>query len=270
MRLFYSIEVLCISVLMSFPVLVQAQEWHPYTAQQIDSIVNPPLLKEAASIVQFDSIVTNIGQMTEDDSSVYVDFTFRNTGKEPLVVTRIRTDCGCTDGQIDKLKYLPGERGVLTIKYTPENHPGSIDASSFVYSSLSDVNPIAKVTLLGNVLPGKDVWDRYRYSIGVLKLKQKKVVFQFEGQQRLTERILCGNSGRTPIELKVLNQPEYVEVRTEPSVIQPGDEADIVICVDSYKIKASGKHEIPLQIEGIPEQKKGEIIKLEINLNKIN
>ena len=266
MRLFYSIEIFCISILLSFPVCLHAQGWHAMSVQQIDSIVNPPLLKQASGIIRLDSIVSHIGQMTEDDSPVYVNFGFTNISDTALVITRVRTDCGCTDSHLDKVQYAPDEKGLLTIKYTPKNHPGTIDASAFVYSSLSDVYPIAKITLLGNVLPGKDVWDRYRYSIGCLKLKQKKVVFHFDGQKKLTERILCGNSGTEDIKLHVRNLPDYVEFSTEPEVITPGGEADIIIRVDATALDTSGRQTIPLELQGIPsgQGKDGKLI-LQIN-----
>jgi len=87
-----------------------------------------------------------------------------------------------------------GETKVIGLTYNPNNHPGTIDANAFVYLSLSDEKPVARLTLRGNVLPGADEWARYPYIMGKLRLKQNRMEFKISGK-RLSERILCGNSG---------------------------------------------------------------------------
>ena len=268
MKLFYSIELLVFCICMFIPVQIHAQEWHEMSEEEIRSIMNPDLLDEVDQIVRFDSIVTNIGTMTEDDKPILVKFGFKNLGNQPLIITRIRTDCGCTKGKVDKLSYKTDEKGIVTIEYNPRNHPGTIDAKSFVYSSLSDTHPIAKLTILGEVFPSKDIWNRYRYSIGTLKLKQNKVVFNFKHQEKLTERILCGNSGSNVLKISARNLPEYITFRTEPTTISPGEEADIVIRVDATKVDTEGKIVIPIELDGISSKETSQNLVVEINKNK--
>lgn len=268
MKLSYSIELLICCICMFIPVQTNAQEWHEMSEEEIRAIMNPDLLENADQIVLFDSIVTRIGTMTEDDKPTLIKFGFKNIGKQPLIITRIRTDCGCTKGDVDKLSYKTDERGVMTIEYNPKNHPGTIDASSFIYSSISDIHPIAKLTILGEVLPSKNIWSRYRYTIGTLKLKQNKVVFNLSHQKQQTERILCGNSGSSVLKISACNLPDYITFRTEPSTISPGEEADIVIRVDASKMGAANKILIPLELDGVSLEGDQQHIVVEINKNK--
>lgn len=90
--------------------------------------------------MQFEETVVNIGEMTEDDKPVETNFYFKNISAQPVVITRLHTDCGCTAAKIDKLNVQPGEKACISVTYTPENHPGTIDANTFVYASLSDKN----------------------------------------------------------------------------------------------------------------------------------
>ena len=55
--------------------------------------------------------------------------------------------------------------------------------------------------------------------------------------KRASERILCGNSGKQSLRLSAaVTFPEFATFRTEPEVISPGSEADIVITIDASLI----------------------------------
>lgn len=269
MKLFESIRLTILSALMCCPGLLMAQGAHPLTRQEIDSLLNPSLLKGADKLLEFERTVINLGEMTEDDAPVTVKFAFRNTGTQPVVITKIHTDCGCTAAQTDKLQIQPGEKGSISVTYTPKNHPGTIDANTFVYSSLSDKQPLAKLVLLGNVQPGGDEWSRYPYAMGKLRLKQNKVTFRIAagGNGRQTERILCGNSGTTDLKLSVMNLPRYATFKTEPEVIKPGQEADIVISIDASKMTGKTKSfKAPLILDGVTGRPSDRTLTLEVNL----
>lgn len=123
MKLFYSIKLVILSIMMCCPELVMAQAARPLTRQEIDAVLNPSLLEGAEKIVQFEETVVNIGEMTEDDNPVETNFYFKNISAQPVVITRLHTDCGCTAAKIDKLNVQPGEKACISVTYTPENHP---------------------------------------------------------------------------------------------------------------------------------------------------
>lgn len=77
MKLFYSIKLVILSIMMCCPELVMAQAARPLTRQEIDAVLNPSLLEGAEKIVQFEETVVNIGEMTEDDKPVETNFLFQ-------------------------------------------------------------------------------------------------------------------------------------------------------------------------------------------------
>lgn len=102
--------------------------------------------------------------------------------------------------------------------------------------------------------PGADEWARYPYAMGRLRLKQNRMEFQeVMPGKRPSERILCGNSGDKPLRLSALVIPKFATFRTEPEVIQPGSEADIVVTVDASLIPAGNEKTFtfPIIIEGV-------------------
>ncbi|MFR5959869.1 MAG: hypothetical protein ACLUHA_12315 [Bacteroides stercoris] len=81
--------------------------------------------------------------------------------------------------------------------------------------------------------------------MGRLRLKQNRMEFQeVMPGKRPSERILCGNSGDKPLRLIGTRHPEVRNFRTEPEVIQPGSEADIVVTVDASLIPARKEKDI--------------------------
>jgi len=81
------------------------------------------------------------------------------------------------------------------------------------------------------------------------------------------QRILCGNSGKTDLRLSVMNLPKYMEFRTEPEVIKPEQEADIVISVDASKLVGKPeKFHAPLILDGVTGCPSDRTLSIEINL----
>lgn len=260
MRLIYLVEIVLFSILTFSPVPVWGQARRGLTRQQMDSILHPKVLQNADQLIRFADKVVNLGTMTEDHEPMNAVFSFQNVGNETLEIRRIITDCGCTKASTDKKSYLPGEKGTLKVKYTPKNRVGTIDASTWIYSSVSASQPIARLILIGEVFPGKDEWKGYRYTMGSLRLKRKELHFNRSNGNVQTERILCANSGIRPLQLRAKNLPDFLSFRTEPAVIKPGEEADMVIKVDLSLIpkKSTIKITYVLEIEGLDHSLKGE------------
>ena len=213
----------------------------------------------------------NIGTLTEDDAPQTYRFTCKNISKKTLTITRVRTTCGCAVADVRTGDILPGETRTISLTYHPKNHPGTIDTNAFVYLSSSDKTPVARLTLVGNVVPGADEWARYPYAMGKLRLKQNQMKFsEVGGGSQSSERILCGNSGDKPLRLSALIIPKFATFRTEPEVIQPGGEADIVVTINASLIPAEkGKSfTFPIILEGIDARPSDRTLNIKVNCIK--
>ena len=248
-----------------------AQDFPFRSQEKIDLLINPPLMKQAEQILRFDKTVLNIGTLTEDDAPQTYRFTCKNISKKTLTITRVRTTCGCAVADVRTGDILPGETRTISLTYHPKNHPGTIDTNAFVYLSLSDRMPVARLTLTGNVLPGADEWGRYPYAMGKLRLKQNRMEFrEVMSGKRASERILCGNSGEQSLRLTVLNLPCFVTFRTEPEVISPGSEADIIITIDAslIPVEKGDSFIFPVIIEGVSGQQADRTLSIKVNCIK--
>lgn len=236
--------------------------------EKADTLINPPLMKGAEHILRFDKPVLNIGTLTEDDAPRIYRFIGTNVSGKAINLTRVRTTCGCAAADVHIGEIPPGETGVIALTYHPKNHPGTINTNAFVYLSSSDKMPVARLTLIGNVLPGADEWGRYPYMMGKLRLKQNRIEFrEVNAGKRPSERILCGNSGKQSLYLSASVIPEFATFRTEPEVISPGSEADIVITIDASLIPVEKGHSFtfPIIIEGVEGQPSDRTLNIKVN-----
>jgi len=81
-------------------------------------------------------------------------FTFKNTGKEPLILTNVRSSCGCTVPQWPKEPFKKRKEGTITIKYDTRI-VGAFSKTIRVYSNANN-SPVV-LTIKGKVeLPKKD------------------------------------------------------------------------------------------------------------------
>ena len=85
-----------------------------------------------------------------------------------------------------------------------------------------------------------------------------------------SERILCGNSRNQPLRLSALIIPKFATFRTEPEVIQPGSEADIVVTINTSEIPVErGKSfTFPIIIEGVDARPSDRTLNIKVNCIK--
>lgn len=88
----------------------------------------------------------DFGTVSEGPAADY-EFTFTNTGKEPIILQRVQASCGCTTPSYSKDPVLPGKEGSIKASYNTNGRPGAFVKSITVVS-----NAGTKVlTIKGNV-----------------------------------------------------------------------------------------------------------------------
>lgn len=247
---------------------VEARNVCPTLQVRIDSLINPPLMEHADKILRFDRILLDVGTLTEDDAPSIYRFVCTNVSGKTVNLARIKTSCGCVSAQVQTGDILPGETREILLTYHPKNHPGTIDADAYIYLSTSPQKSVARLRLKGNVLPQADEWGRYPYAMGTLRLKQNRMEFrEVISGKRPSERILCGNSGDKALRLSASGIPEFATFRTEPEVIEPGNEADMVVTIDTSQIPADKGRSFTFSIiiEGVDGQLAERTLNIKVN-----
>jgi len=106
--------------------------------------------KNAAKITFDKSVVDKDGNIIYDYGTIYqnsdgkCEFKFTNTGKEPLVLSKVRSSCGCTVPSWPRKPILPGQSESIKVKYDTKRL-GTIHKSISIYSNASNSPQIARI-----------------------------------------------------------------------------------------------------------------------------
>lgn len=74
--------------------------------------------------LNFEDTVYDFGNIREDGGPVSHEFTFVNTGKDPVTIMSARAECGCTRPEYSRDEIAPGEKGTIKVTYNPLGRPG--------------------------------------------------------------------------------------------------------------------------------------------------
>ena len=83
--------------------------------------------------ITFDKIVHDYGEIAKGGNGE-TSFTYKNTGKAPLVLSNVRSSCGCTVPSWSKEPLMPGQSASIRVKYNTAN-AGPINKSITVESN---------------------------------------------------------------------------------------------------------------------------------------
>ncbi len=91
----------------------------------------------------------DFGEITQGDKVEHI-FEFENTGNEPLILTDVRTTCGCTAPEWPREPVIPGTKAQVRVVF---NSTGKIGIQNKVITIMSNaVNSPARVKIVTNVL----------------------------------------------------------------------------------------------------------------------
>ena len=223
-------------------------QFHIVPRERLDSMAQPALA-HGAQAMRFDRTRIETGAIGEDDGPKSFVFTWRNTGDKPLVITRVKTTCGCAVPTCGKRPVKPGETDSVTVTYHPKGHPGRFVRKIFIFTQLAGNAPSATLELAGEVIPSARPTYAYPHARGNLLLKQEEI--RVEGTRPQVETIECLNGGNDTLRVRIDTRilPPCVQARFAPEALPPGGVGELTVRFDPAAGKAPGR--IPLFLRGL-------------------
>lgn len=108
--------------------------------------------QKKGAIIKFDKLVHDYGTLYQNGDGKS-EFTFTNIGDEPLVLSSVRSSCGCTIPQWPKEPILPGQTGVIVVTYDTKRI-GTISKQITVVSNATESQVILNIK--GNIIQKPD------------------------------------------------------------------------------------------------------------------
>lgn len=103
--------------------------------------------KQRGKEIWFDEYLHDYGEIMKDSDGTW-SFTFKNLGKESIVINRVRSTCGCTIPDWPREPIEPGASGKITVVYNTSTS-GTFLKSVLVYSTAA--NSPVKLQIKGKV-----------------------------------------------------------------------------------------------------------------------
>ena len=191
---------------------------------EIDKVVNPSLSTVAKRAVRAERSVVEIGTIKQDEQRE-VSFTLKNTSASTVAITELRSTCSCLRVATKPKALRAGEEIEVVAMFNPAGRNGGFSIPILLYTTLDPKHPTLRLTVEGNVV-ATDEWSHLAESMGTLRLSRKSVTFD---RNTRTERIAVVNVGENPVTLSAKPTAEGITLRTEPELLQPNAEGDIVI-----------------------------------------
>jgi hypothetical protein len=98
-----------------------------------------------STTVQLIDSVYNFGNVTDGDKVEY-SYRFRNTGKNPLIVSSAVASCGCTVPEKPEEPIKPGETGFLKVVFNSKGRVGPVHKTITVTSNAYPKFPELELT----------------------------------------------------------------------------------------------------------------------------
>jgi len=102
---------------------------------------------EGNAAIAFDTINHNFGEIPFSEEAEF-EFVFTNSGTAPLLVTHVKSTCGCTIPEWPKEPVKAGKQGGIRVSYDT-HRVGTFNKSIYVYSNAA--NGVQRLTITGRV-----------------------------------------------------------------------------------------------------------------------
>ena len=134
-----------------FQLLIFIAKYIPLKQLAFDDSVSPEYQKfkvdKLPKIIKFEKVEHDYGNILKGDDGT-CEFRFTNVGKTDLILTNVRSSCGCTVPSWPKESIAPGQSSVIKVKYNTQRI-GLISKSITVESNA--INNRVVLRIKGNV-----------------------------------------------------------------------------------------------------------------------
>ena len=117
-----------------------------HTGNKADALLtnNGTVYADSTTVQMIDSVY-NFGNVTDGDKVEY-SYRFRNTGKNPLIVSSAVASCGCTVPEKPEEPIKPGETGFLKVVFNSKGRVGEVHKTITVSSNAYPKFPELELT----------------------------------------------------------------------------------------------------------------------------
>lgn len=182
----------------------------------------------------------NYGLIKEDAGKAESRFRFVNDGDSAVVISRVRTTCGCTVARYTTDPVMPGDTAMVYVSYNPENRPGHFEKMIRVTTQPGDL--VSRLFIQGAVMGTPTSLDAsYPYKAGDLRLTQNQMIMGNMSFGKAAEATIYGyNQGRDTITLSAKAHSQALSTTFSHTSLPPGEIVAINVRFNSRMTESPG------------------------------
>ena len=187
---------------------------------------------------EFSSEEAHLGEVAWQTPRV-ATFAVRNVGNEPLLITKMRPDCDCTNAVWPAQPILPGERAEISVRFDA-TLLGRFDKAIAVYTNAQAeptyLHVIGKVVREVSFRP-----EDFAHRIADYHLDKNVIEFDNVKQGSTPKVIIQVFNGSThAFHPELMHLPAYLSVVATPELIEPGKKGELHIELNSNLLRDMG------------------------------
>jgi len=174
--------------------------------------------------IEFSEEIWDFGTINQGDVVTHI-FKIKNTGETKLVISNVRTSCGCTAALISSREIAPGKSSQIKVHFNSSGYKGKVTKYIYVESNDPD-EPQKRLTIKVNInVPPKPT----------IKLEENNWDFGLIIQgEKPTHILKVKNTGERELVINQIKTSSRTTAKLiSPDNILPGDEGKIEISYNS-------------------------------------
>jgi len=211
-----------------------------------------PFVSASAQRIEARQNVIDCGQVVFRHP-VTVEFELKAVGGN-VQITNARTSCGCTKVNYPKSTISNGEAFRVSATYDAKQM-GHFEKQIGIYPKGSKQPTM--LTIRGIVVDEiKDFAGEYPFTIASLNTDKTDIEFDDVNRgERPFQKIHVRNASSKSLEPVVMHMPNWLSSRVSPSTIAPGHSGEIIIMLDSRKLRDYGLNQTNVYLGMYPGDK---------------
>ncbi len=177
----------------------------------------------------------DFGSFSDSLKTVTCQMRFVNTGDEPVVITQVKSSCGCTAAEYPRTPIAPGDTSAVELLYSSRNIPGEFEKNVWVYTN---GNPSkTTLTVKGLVIGSPEsILEKYPVGEGAVRFSHASLPLGEVTKGRMREAYVAGyNTGDRPMNTTVEGLPPHIKARVLPDTIMSGHLVTVSFFYDSWR-----------------------------------
>lgn len=206
----------------------------------------------AQPVASWNETTHDFGTFHESAGKQTCQFVVTNTGDSTMVITQVKSTCGCTVASHPTNPIAPGASDVIDITFSPTGRPGPFEKGVWVYTNTTPNR--TRLVIKGTVVGSPESVSRY-FPIEAGDLQFTNLVMAAGETKKGVLRnssITAYNSSTDTLVITFDNNTSHISPHAVPDTVAPGGISTMTFFFDTMRTPVWGINDDTIYIKATP------------------